>query len=434
MFRFRRSTVVVALLLLVIASGCQAVVPEAVEVPVTVEVTRIVEMPIEEASEAEAPVEQPAADAPVINPMFPMEFDTIESSATGQEYAITVVLPLTYGMSDANYPVFYVTDGNFYAIPLAMAAGQLAFGKEIPEFITIGVDYGTPNPMEWLELRDLDMGPEGRAQYLQFFEEELIPYIESTYRVDPAHRTLAGHSSGGDFALYALLNAADTFGNVIASSPGGAAGLVDTVEDFAANQGEATAKLYLSVGDMDAEPVVTGVKAFDDALFEMGVEGLVHEMMVLDGETHLSARPRAFNNGMRWLFAGDAEGTSSTEEDSLMTRTTQEVFDSHKEAIETLNIEKLMADYAEDAVLVTLDGAFYGKDAILTGFFQAFLEQFPDLAVTYDKIVCEGDVCLLQWSGDASAATIPVGIGVLIIQDGLIQRQVEWAEIVPKVE
>jgi len=183
---------------------------------------------------------------------------------------------------------------------------------------------------------------------------------------------------------------------------------------------------------LDAEPVVAGVTAFDDALVEMGSEGLVHEMMVLDGETHLSARPRAFNSGMRWLFAGDAEGTSSTEEDSLMTRTTQEVFDSHKEAIETLNIEKLMADYAEDAVLVTLDGALNGKDAILTGFFQASLEQFPDLAVTYDKIVCEGDVCLLQWSGDTSAATIPVGIGVLVIQDGLIQRQVEWFEVVPK--
>ena len=38
-----------------------------------------------------------------------------------------------------------------------------------------------------------------------------------------------------------------------------------------------------------------------------------------------------------------------------MARTTQEVFDSHQQAIETLDFEKLAADYAEDAILLTLD-------------------------------------------------------------------------------
>jgi predicted alpha/beta superfamily hydrolase len=146
------------------------------------------------------------------------------------------------------------------------------------------------------------MGAEGRERFLQFFEEELIPHIESTYRADTASRTLAGHSSGGNFALYGLSNAADTFSNFIASSPcGDAAGLLDFVENFAANQGETPAKLYLSVGDLDEE-CVPGVEAFNDALVEAGFKGLDHEMMVLDNETHLSVRPRAFNNALRWLF------------------------------------------------------------------------------------------------------------------------------------
>ena len=51
-----------------------------------------------------------------------------------------------------SHPVLYVTDGDFYAIPLGMSAAQLAFGQEVPEFITVGVDYGNPNPMEWLDL------------------------------------------------------------------------------------------------------------------------------------------------------------------------------------------------------------------------------------------------------------------------------------------
>ena len=115
-----------------------------------------------------------------------------------------------------------------------------------------------------------------------------------------------------------------------------------------------------------------------------------------------------------------------------MTRSTQEVYNSHKEAIETLDFEKLAADYAEDAIFVTLDGSFKGREAIMTGFFQTIMAQFPDVKIHFDKVAIEGDVCLLQWSAEASAMTVPIGTAVFIIEDGLIQRQGEWFEIVPK--
>jgi uncharacterized protein (TIGR02246 family) len=115
-----------------------------------------------------------------------------------------------------------------------------------------------------------------------------------------------------------------------------------------------------------------------------------------------------------------------------MTRSTQEVFDAHRKAIETGDVEKLAADYAEDAVLVTLDGSFIGRDAIMNGFFNTILSQFPDIKVNFEKIAVEDDVCLLQWSAEASNATVPRGTAVFIIRDGLIQRQGEWLEVVPK--
>ncbi len=67
-----------------------------------------------------------------------------------------------------------------------------------------------------------------------------------------------------------------------------------------------------------------------------------------------------------------------------MTRTTQEVFDSHREAIETQDFEKLASDYAEDALMVTLDGSFKGRNEIMTGFFQAILSQFTDVKIASD--------------------------------------------------
>ena len=115
-----------------------------------------------------------------------------------------------------------------------------------------------------------------------------------------------------------------------------------------------------------------------------------------------------------------------------MTRTTQEVFDSHREAIETLDFEKLAADYSEDAVLVTLDGSFVGREAIMTGFFQAILSQFTDVKINFEKTAVEGDMCLLQFSVEAVEVTAPIGTAVFIIQDGLIRRQGEWFQIIPR--
>lgn len=114
-----------------------------------------------------------------------------------------------------------------------------------------------------------------------------------------------------------------------------------------------------------------------------------------------------------------------------MTRSTREVFESHREAIDSGNFEQLAADYAEDAIMITLDGTFQGRDAIMRDFFGAWVSQFPDTKIHFDKVVFEGDICLLQWSSEASNMTIPVGLGIFIIEDGLIRRQVEWFQMAP---
>lgn len=115
-----------------------------------------------------------------------------------------------------------------------------------------------------------------------------------------------------------------------------------------------------------------------------------------------------------------------------MSRTTQEVFDSHREALETINFEQLMADYADDAILVTLNGACIGKESIQKDFFEYMFSQFSNPKIKYEKWSAEGDTFLLQWSAEADEVTIPYGTAVFIIQDGLIQRQGEWFHIVPK--
>jgi ketosteroid isomerase-like protein len=116
----------------------------------------------------------------------------------------------------------------------------------------------------------------------------------------------------------------------------------------------------------------------------------------------------------------------------MMSRTPQEVFDSHQEALEKGDFQQLAADCAEDAVMLTMDGAFVGREAIVEGFFKAMLGQYPDAKIAFEKTAVEGDLLMLEWSADASAASIPRGVAAYTIRDGLIQRHAEWYEIVAK--
>ena len=114
-----------------------------------------------------------------------------------------------------------------------------------------------------------------------------------------------------------------------------------------------------------------------------------------------------------------------------MARTTQQVFDNHQAAFQSGDMAQLMADYADDAVMLLLDSTAVGKEAI-QALFESLFKDFPGLKVSFDKTAVEGDLFLLQYSGDSDVATIPHGVATFIIQNDKIQRQTEWFAVIPK--
>lgn len=86
---------------------------------------------------------------------------------------------------------------------------------EIPPMIWIALDYGTATGTT--EFADsVNNGPWGQA-----FVTEIIPALEARYRMDakPSGRFLTGHSSGGWFALWAMVRYPALFGGAWATSP-----------------------------------------------------------------------------------------------------------------------------------------------------------------------------------------------------------------------
>ncbi len=114
-----------------------------------------------------------------------------------------------------------------------------------------------------------------------------------------------------------------------------------------------------------------------------------------------------------------------------MARSPEQVLDAHRKATLDADMAKLIALYADDAILITTEGACVGKAAIQE-LFEGDYESAPNVKLSFGKRIVEGDTCLLEWSSESDAGSIPQGVDTYIIQDGKIQRQTIWFSFVPK--
>ena len=62
------------------------------------------------------------------------------------------------------------------------------------------------------------------------------------------------------------------------------------------------ARLFVSVGGLE-EDYIPGFERLSEALKANDYDGLDRELVILDGETHMSTWPRAFTMGMKMVFA-----------------------------------------------------------------------------------------------------------------------------------
>ncbi|ORB90045.1 nuclear transport factor 2 family protein [Mycobacterium persicum] len=105
-----------------------------------------------------------------------------------------------------------------------------------------------------------------------------------------------------------------------------------------------------------------------------------------------------------------------------MTRTPQEVFAHHGRALATGNLDEIVADYADDSVVLTSAGVARGKDAIRQVFVR-LLDDLPDAAWNLKTQIFEGDVLFLEWAADAAHHRVDDGIDTFVFADGMIRVQ-----------
>lgn len=133
-----------------------------------------------------------------------------------QSRNLRVFLPPGYN-EVLSYPIVYCQDGEdfFNFGRIATTATRLILDEGLEPFIIVGVDVDK-------SLRTAEYTPDGdrHANYIRFFAEELIPFIEERYSVrrESAHRLLAGDSLGGSVSLHLALAYPHLFTRVMSLS------------------------------------------------------------------------------------------------------------------------------------------------------------------------------------------------------------------------
>ncbi|SFZ94534.1 hypothetical protein SAMN05428642_104234 [Flaviramulus basaltis] len=151
--------------------------------------------------------------------------DSLKSEILNETRTIYVQLPNSYNENEnRKYPVAYILDGEIF---LPTVSNMLDFysGGFIPEMVLIGVSNDknrtrdlTPSHIKTKYGMPFNEENGEAANFIKFIEEQLIPFVEDKYPVTN-YRTLIGHSYGGLFTIYSLINHPDLFANYLAIDP-----------------------------------------------------------------------------------------------------------------------------------------------------------------------------------------------------------------------
>lgn len=234
---------------------------------------------------------------------MPGKRDSINSVVLNEKRVIQVILPDGYkpGGTD-KYDVLYIIDD--WNIKLGHDIQRFIQNEHaMPPMLIIGL-LNTDRDKDFLPTHTTGNATSGSAdKFLKFFKDELIPYVNKTYPSD-GDNTLFGHSFGGVFVTYALLNEPQLFNNYIAGDPsfwwdnGVMLKQVKEKLPLLANKGKA-----LYIGGREGQGMKEmNIIPMDSLLKKDAPAGFRWVVNAYPGESHGTVRLKNFYDGLRFAY------------------------------------------------------------------------------------------------------------------------------------
>lgn len=249
----------------------------------------------------------------------------IKSDILKEERPIIISLPIGYKNSSANYPVLYVLDGLENIKHTVATAELLAESGLVSPMIIVGI--------ESLD-RAKDLTPSkagegvyggtegagipqsgGASLFLKFLENELIPYLDTNFRTHP-YRILEGHSFGGLFSTFALMQQSSLFDAFIIQAPAlwwNNQEMIETAKTFFKSNSNLNKTVYFGIGGDDGWGMRQELKKYVNVVKDNAPKGFRWKHEEVGDEDHSQARLLLNYHGLRFIFS-DLKNTTFTVE------------------------------------------------------------------------------------------------------------------------
>ena len=264
---------------------------------------------------------------------------TVTSKIMGKDYQLYISFPKNYSTKDTTkYPVLYVLDGWKDFAQYKILREYLDYDKELENFIMIGVSsgldfitYGTNRTNEYTTSKDTiwDMQFEkeaakqynldynlskgkihsgGAPKFLECLITEIIPYVDKHYKTN-TDRGITGHSFGGLFTAYCLINSKAVFNRFGINSPSLWWNKEEILNqaDVLFNKNEKTwdipsTKVFISMGQLEGPQMIPAMVKFSTLLEARNYKNVALTWKLFEGKTHSSVLNSSFKETLLVLY------------------------------------------------------------------------------------------------------------------------------------
>ncbi len=268
------------------------------------------------------------------------ETKLLTSKENGIKYKLFVSLPEGYSSKGHHsyrerYPVLYLLDPDVEFGLAENIARTLVNYETIEPFIIVGIGYQNQDLStmdskifwdRWTQNRARDYVPihvsagkkdfesrdheykglashtGGSERFRGFIEKELIPYITSQYRTSNK-RALAGHSQGGLFTTWMMLNYPSIFEKYLILGPSLWIEKGQMITQSNRLQFSPKITAYFAVGSLEHDAngsMIDEVKLFYSHLPNSW--NFKSKLEIIDDENHVSMVPAALTKGFKFIF------------------------------------------------------------------------------------------------------------------------------------
>tara|TARA_R110001592_G_scaffold100281_3_gene284689 strand:+ start:2199 stop:3083 length:885 start_codon:yes stop_codon:yes gene_type:complete len=252
---------------------------------------------------------------------------TITSTIMGKEYQLHISFPANYSTKDTiTYPVLYVLDGGDSFQAFQSAQKYLSIDDRIEDVIIVGINgkgrtYDYSPSVDTISEREIEEAfglPKGTIKsgganrFLNVIKTEIAPFVEKHYKTN-GDKGITGHSLGGLFTAYCLINSDGYFNRFGINSPSLYWNkeellnqAISEIENRYYNKIQwdiPPTKVFISVGGLEGSSMVPTMVKLSTYLEELDSDSIDLEWKIFENESHVSVIPANLSRTISVLYS-----------------------------------------------------------------------------------------------------------------------------------